>query len=396
LNNRTNVQSGLASGECIAFTICITQAAAIAFHTTSLTDRQSTLFLLVDESFASSFKMPVYRSVGIKATLSTASLEESLDKHFLSTAIAAHKQESGSSAGRPAAWRDLQERPLYEKRDRYGVIQFLGPHEDMPFFAVEAAENLHVSGSLQSQAIEVSAARSSRRHPNNSPTKDRDIPCEVQDQIESSQDQHLRSDANSVMDDTPTKTLAARQRSEKADAKQVSTSAPKKEEELRTTKESALLLRVDIQEQKDKLPRWPRAVNSNAVPELKVEILLHGELADVVFLNKSRNAVQLHDDTMLIFHGTRVAPQLERPWVYRANQNDRQGEVTSAQRWLTYQESLREEARQRGIDKYGAPPPSAKFLQALSMLDLPDHLKHHMHLSIIDVVVTTGKGKKFR
>jgi hypothetical protein len=198
-----------------------------------------------------------------------------------------------------------------------------------------------------------------------------------------------------MMDDTPTKTLAARQRSKKPDTKQISTSVLKKEEELRAIRESALLLRVDIQEQKDKLPRWPRAVNSNAVPELKVEVFLHGELADVVFLNKSRNAVQLHDDTMLIFHGTRVAPQLERPWVYRADQNDGQGEMTAAQRWLTYQESLKEEARQRGTNKYGAPPPSAEFLQALSMLDLPDHLKHHAHLSIIDVVITTGKGKKF-
>jgi hypothetical protein len=375
---------------------CIKRSSVIAFQASSLTARLPQAFCIpIYESFHALVTMPVYRATGIKATLSTASLEDSLDKHFLSTAIAAHKRGSEYSAGQSAVWRDLQERPLNEKRDRYGVIRFLGPHEDMPFFAVEAAEDLHTSDNLQTQAVEVASARSSRQSLNPGSTEDRDAFGEAQGSRGFSQDQHPASELNITTEATPTRTIAARQRLKGPDIKQITKEAMTKEKEPRPMKESALLLRIDIQEHKDKLPRWPRAVNSNAVPELKVEVFLHGELADVVFLNKSRNAVQLHDDTMLIFHGTRVARQLERPWIYQAGQSVGKGDLTAAQRWLTCQKLLRDEAMQRGTDKYGVPSPSGEFLQALSALDLPDNLQHHAHLSVIDVVITTGKGKKF-
>jgi hypothetical protein len=265
----------------------------------------------------------------------------------------------------------------------------------MPFLAVEAAEDLHVGGTLPSQPSTTPAARRSGRPLDLNSTAERHDPCEAGDPLQLSRDQHITSEANSLMDKTPVRSISAKGRSKRADTKQIIETSIMKEEVSRVMKESALLLRVDIQDQKDKLPRWPHALNSNSVPELKVEVFVHGELADVVFLNKSRNSVQLHNNTMLIFHGTRVARQLERPWVYRAFQDPTQGDMTPAQRWSSYQVSLNEEAKQRGANKYGTLPPSAEFLQALSTSNLPDRLRHHKHLSVIDVVITTGKGKKF-
>jgi hypothetical protein len=337
--------------------------------------------------------MPAYRSVGIKATLSTSSLQQSLEKQFISTAVASHNEKNASHAGRPAMWRDLQERPIDVDGNCNGVMHFIGLHGDMAFFMVEAAEDLHATDVARRSITAPCHAKQNRRFLATDLATPKDTLRRSRSFDDFSDDLGISNGANSTGENVRDKTSAARPRLRETSVNALTHSSKLTQKEPIASKDPALLLRVDIQD-KGEPPKWPRAQDNHMLPHLKVEVFLHGELAEVVFLNKSRNAVQLHGD-MLVFYGTRAARQLEKPWIYRGNHSIGDVDMTAAQRWSTYQEALSAEARLRGTNIYGSLPPSAEFLQALSVLDLPDHLQSHANLSVIDVVITTGTGFKY-
>ncbi|KAF2721349.1 hypothetical protein K431DRAFT_346433 [Polychaeton citri CBS 116435] len=99
---------------------------------------------------------------------------------------------------------------------------------------------------------------------------------------------------------------------------------------------------------------------------LKMEVFLDGTFMDVAFVgsryNKPREGLVSEGSDVHHFHGS----------------------------------ALRAEAKTRGTNMSGRPPPSAVYLHALSLLGIPkDAVAQRDRFGIIDVVITAGTGKKY-
>ena len=137
--------------------------------------------------------------------------------------------------------------------------------------------------------------------------------------------------------------------------------------------------------------------------DIKIEVFLNGDLANSEFINTKR--VSMSNERY--FHGTRVATQVEKPWVYdasahspmatgpvnppntpEARPNAEEGGKFNS-RWKQISALLSKEAFARGDS------PTASYLNALAAVPVPQRLEGDEKLGVIDVLVTTGKGYKY-
>jgi hypothetical protein len=138
---------------------------------------------------------------------------------------------------------------------------------------------------------------------------------------------------------------------------------------------------------------------------LKVDVLFNGQLSGCSFLPHSnvRTGVKsLHQ----IFTGSRVDFLAERPWVilpphFAADgfPSKRKGSTSIEKRWDDICDALMRESDERGTDKQGNIPPSARFLKALATTQMPAQVSGMQEpgskdFGVIDVVISAGDGRK--
>lgn len=129
--------------------------------------------------------------------------------------------------------------------------------------------------------------------------------------------------------------------------------------------------------------------------EVKVEVFFNGQLAGLSHINKRGAAVELVGNKVR-FQGTRIHRQIEKPWTYDSRSTSTaEREGSTEERWQMINEGLNKEAKARGRNALGEKSPSADCLQALADLAMPEKLEGKQGLGIIDIVITTGTGKKF-
>jgi hypothetical protein len=143
----------------------------------------------------------------------------------------------------------------------------------------------------------------------------------------------------------------------------------------------------------------------NQRTSLKVDVFFNGTLSACLFIptHDIRSGAKSNHQ---IFAGTRIDFLAERPWVIlppevAADGSARKNNTPASieQRWQHLCQALQNEARERGTDEEGNRPPTAGFLNALAMTQMPEQV-HSMQkpggkaFGIIDVVVTAGEGRK--
>ncbi|KXL43216.1 hypothetical protein M433DRAFT_5921 [Acidomyces richmondensis BFW] len=325
--------------------------------------------------------MPTYHALGLTAKLSVTNLDASLSKVI----DFRQGQEQRDDANRIfdvfSNGRDLPERPILQNGSEHGTLQFLGQREDIPFFMVEAG-----SGETD--------ARSSQRLPKMTEAAHQETFESMTSNV-TGVDPYLSSLRCEQILITPSEFFSNSSTPKNSDraieqlvpaiASNAAYSSPSS-----STVPEALCLKIATSN-KTFLTKSETGIRS-AGKDLKFEVFVNGQLASVVFVNKRGSAIEFVDNEVR-FHGTRIHRQIEKPWIY--SQAARSNLETGMQRWAAVSVALKDEARTRGRNRWGDPPPTAEFLLALSEKEIPPHLKDKHGLGFIDVIITSGEGKKY-
>ena len=138
---------------------------------------------------------------------------------------------------------------------------------------------------------------------------------------------------------------------------------------------------------------------------LKIEVLFNGQLS--ACSNNPGPGAGYGDQYLThLFAGYRIDHLAERPWVLlppniTADGGTRSSRVsiTSSERWDELSAAILTEARDRGTDQNGDPPPSARFLHALASAPPPPCIVNLQKpggktFGVVDVIITAGNGKK--
>ncbi|KNG51971.1 hypothetical protein TW65_00986 [Stemphylium lycopersici] len=143
----------------------------------------------------------------------------------------------------------------------------------------------------------------------------------------------------------------------------------------------------------------------NQKTSLKIDIFFNGQLSSCWFMSTHdlKSGVRGHHQ---VFAGTRVDFLAERPWIIlppgvAPDGSLRKGNasVSVEQRWRDICQALQGEARERGTNSEAEVPPTAKFLDALATMHMPDRVRDMQTsagsaFGTIDIVITAGEGKK--
>lgn len=139
----------------------------------------------------------------------------------------------------------------------------------------------------------------------------------------------------------------------------------------------------------------------NSHPQhLKIDVLFNGQLSSSTLIHAQdvRSGAKSLDQ---VFAGARIDFMAERPWVIHSPQSGTaSGHATSAQaRWADICKALTSESHERGSDVDGERPPTARYLQELANMQMPDMIRDlqkpgGMKFGIIDVIITVGVGRK--
>jgi hypothetical protein len=138
---------------------------------------------------------------------------------------------------------------------------------------------------------------------------------------------------------------------------------------------------------------------------LKVDILFNGQLSgcSLIHTNDIRSGAKSLDQ---VFAGSRVDYLAERPWVILppgsmldGKLRGMRGPISAEERWAQVNQSLLNEAVERGINRQSDSPSTAKLLVSLAKMQMPEQLKYSQDpgkktFGIIDVIITAGTGKK--
>lgn len=138
---------------------------------------------------------------------------------------------------------------------------------------------------------------------------------------------------------------------------------------------------------------------------LKIEVLFNGQLS--ACSNNPGPGARYGDQYLNhLFAGYRIDYLAERPWVLlppniTADGGTRSSRVsiTSSERWDELSAAILTEARDRGTDQNGDPPPSARFLHSLASAPPPPCIVNLQKpggktFGVVDVIITAGNGKK--
>ena len=333
--------------------------------------------------------MPTYHATGVTARLGTCDLQASLSNVIDWRMGREQRADAARVQAVLSAARKLPERPIGEDGTEKGVVRFIGVNEDMALFMVETGENV-----------------GKRIQPTEHDFEEMKVDGKPEDAMMLFSDDSPLTSLGATP--TPTQLSFNTSPQKAAPAEQnlhVQTPpniAHTLEDALRSTRSlfdslaQALVLDVEVSH-KSFLPPNPTLKSGASLgKDLKAEVFINGELADVHFVNARRSAVQ-HVRDKIRFSGMRVHRQTEVPWIYETTDTyPLIKDVKDAEhRWSSICASLVHEAEVRGRDRLGDLPPSAEFLMALATLDLPRRLKDRPGIGIIDVILTVGKGKKY-
>lgn len=207
----------------------------------------------------------------------------------------------------------LGERPIGADGSEKGIVQFIGVHGNLPLFVVEASEQLRQETSVAEQAQSQQCLV-----PSSSPLTSLDAtPTPMHDAYKDS----IHGQSSSSQIAAPEKSKAKAEASIEAQTKPtsrassqqaVSAQEPTLEQALSSAgvlfaaDEKALVLDIEM-EHKSFLPN--KGGSGSLGKDLKIEVFVNGELADVSFINARRSAVQIIGDKIR-FTGTRVHRQV--------------------------------------------------------------------------------------
>ncbi|KAK4951032.1 hypothetical protein LTR10_011025 [Elasticomyces elasticus] len=368
--------------------------------------------------------MPKYHAVGVSASLSVSNLQSSWSTVFDLRMSAEQRADAERIENGFATGRKLPESPIGSDGSTKGVVQFVGEHEDLPIFVVEAGEDVGKKGPDQDSMD----AEEGMGH--GGPVMEVDNmeieSVEYQEDIAEGDD--AVKDAERMDIDSPLTSLAgtpspvkppSSQRRQRPPPSPTPLSARKRTKRAKKADaveglSSELTSLSDLSHLRSFLdaPDGPQALcltvemgasllakagydSRKTGRDLKLEVFLNGELVAGSLFNSRGIAVEVKNDKVR-FHGTRIHRQSERPWTYQTSKaSATQDETLAKERWDRISLSISREAHARGRDKWGVMPPSAEVLCALSKLDLPERLKRQHGLAIIDLVITSGTGKKY-
>lgn len=337
--------------------------------------------------------MPKYYATDVTASLAVCDLQDTLSDDMSrfftggtrAQADAARVQRVFSFAEK------LCEKPI----GGAGVMQFVGVHEDIPLYMVEA---------------KTSTANESEQHANTDAQDTSQQPTGKASNrgLFSSDDSPLTS-----LGATPTPTQQSfnesliklsppAQPTMEAIASLTASHTPQGKvqaarEWLHTVTTKALVLDINLSD-KSFLPT-PRANKSLGWKDLKIEVFLNGQLVEVAMVHGDMRRTTQHAPKGTVrISGTRIHRQVQKAWIYshKASKQRLLADIEDAERrWNAVSLSHIIEAELRGRDRFGDLPPSADFFKALAGLQLPQEIEGCQGLGIIDVVITAGKGTKY-
>ncbi|KAF2169150.1 hypothetical protein M409DRAFT_20375 [Zasmidium cellare ATCC 36951] len=339
--------------------------------------------------------MPEYKARSVTATLRVAKLDKTLSgapelMKKTDAQHAKHIEEVIANGDR------LYERPIGPDGSEKGAARFIGEYEDLPFFMVEAGEHIaHVAeryavvptietpppASAVPELSNFDAVAHDASSPLTSLGNTPSFGTPETSFLQESQDQSLDlSRHDSVLEPPP------KEQTPPAPILRALGGFPPKQYRREPTAESqAISLTLEI------------GCKARARKEdVKMEVFLNGTLVGADYINTKR--FTLTQESSLYtqhFHGTRLHVQIEKPWIYRAADHASQSQISAEERWSAVAELIAQEANIRGCDAKGMPAPSAEYLNALSSVAIAERLKDKPQSTIIDVVVTTGEGRKF-
>ncbi|KAK5719110.1 hypothetical protein LTR15_007633 [Elasticomyces elasticus] len=368
--------------------------------------------------------MPKYHAVGVSASLSVSNLQSSWSNVFDLRMSAEQRADAERIEHGFATGRKLPEEPTGSDGGTKGVVEFVGEHEDLPIFVVEAGEAVGKKRPDQDSVDEeegegcggpVMAVGMGMES-----TQGReDGVAEGDDGVADRERMDIDSPLTSLTGTPSVVEAPSSLRRQNPPTSPTPMTARKRMKRAKKAQaveglSSELTSLSDLSHLRSFLdaPDGPQALcltveigasllakagydSRKTGRDLKLEVFLNGELVAGSLFNSRGIAVEVKNDKVR-FHGTRIHRQSERPWTYRTSKaSATQDETLAKERWDAISLSISREAHARGRNKWGVMPPSAEVLCALSKLDLPERLKRQQALAVIDLVITSGTGKKY-
>lgn len=249
--------------------------------------------------------MPTYHACGVTARLTTCDLRPTLSG-FTDLRMGGEQRKDALRIQKELSGGEkLGERPIGSDGSESGVVQFVGKHGDIPLFVVEASEHLRKKRPPAQKAL-LAKQRISGSPSDSSLTSLGATPDSTQEAFLST------AQATEATVPKP----QARSKTKTKPQVKSQTALPLEqhtlEQALRSAHENfgpdqqALVLEVELG-QESFLPT--RNLSASLGKDLKIEIFVNGELAEVSFINARRSAAQVVGDKIR-FAGTRVHRQV--------------------------------------------------------------------------------------
>ena len=259
--------------------------------------------------------MPTYAACGVTARLATCDLKGTLSS-YVDWRMGGEQRKDASRIQRALSRGEkLGERTIGLDGSESGVVQFIGAHQDMALLVVEAGEQLHKDMGTKKSAPPKALQKKDRSSSGLADSSDSPLtslgatPTPTRDATQ----------------DIPTGSVAAKpQRKLKPTAKASAAAAAKgkpqpgastEQHTLEQALQNASTYGLDGQQalvldiEMDHGTFLPAKGSASLGKDLKVEIFVNGELADISFVNARKSAVQIIGDK-LRFSGTRIHRQV--------------------------------------------------------------------------------------
>ncbi len=397
--------------------------------------------------------MPTFFATTTKIHLSVSDLAASTTKILSTHASSATARKLQASVAEISSGEVLTEQPLCCQDGSH--LRFLGEHEDMPFFMVQAGKNLFktevTESILRRQAVKpvVPLSRRAVSHASNdsdstlttigtmTTANDGDAHVEKEQgdtrfkktngssipAKRSSSGRNLRqpssppvgrsSRASSVVTKTDNNTpdvSTSRFQSPNLARQSLPSNGPIP---LALTQPEVVprALSLTVILSKESFAQSCRIGTKHVAQDVKIDIFLNGEMTASTYVparyrGEANNFVQLTQR----FSGRRVGRMLERPWVFvppgqnadgtlRTSKRNKTAYVDAHERWKAIARSLNNEAEAYGKNQRSDKSVIGEYLVSLAKLDMPTEVDDMQKgggpkLGVIDVILTLGRGQK--
>ncbi|MCJ1388544.1 hypothetical protein MMC18_001391 [Xylographa bjoerkii] len=392
--------------------------------------------------------MPSYLCGAITVKLSTADLEDSTTKSLINQhgkEQISHYQSIEDELKKGSLERPLAEIPLFTEDGQPNRLQFLGPHQDMPFLMVKASRSLKPSNNFNRECTGTSNQPVSELMENSATflplvtTKNTFADSTMADDISSGggtsplstmdEDESFNKEQEPITSDAEASIIQGKsinleyhssftchdeavpqlQKSPQTALLRSDRITNRRFTSIQDLKPQALCLTVQLSK-KSFLPNpYPHMKKLRAL-DIKIDIYFNGELCTSCYVPERMRADSSIAELTQRFGGRRVDRLLERPWIivppgqnadgslreHRRGKGDGTG---ASQRWKAVSHILKGEAERGGRNKWGDLSILGDYLESLAMLEMPKEVEDlqksgGVRYGIIDVVLTAGHGKK--